>query len=83
MSRRSLLSWCTLGSARTSGSTVSIASVAAHFFLHPQIKCRSLRLNVSIASVAAHFFLPGTSRSIFTGFELVSIASVAAHFFLL
>jgi len=42
-----------------------------------------LRLNVSIASVAAHFFLPGTSRSIFTGFELVSIASVAAHFFLL
>ena len=66
---------------------VSIASVAAHFFLHDPYTCMAYAVNVvvSIASVAAHFFLRilsiGGLVSVFS--PRVSIASVAAHFFLL
>ncbi len=64
---------------------VSIASVAAHFFLHIVLSGAMFTdqtQGVSIASVAAHFFLPELNLLSRRQMDRVSIASVAAHFFL-
>ena len=63
---------------------VSIASIAAHFFLLTADQQEEMELaKVSIASIAAHFFLlyvvsEGSPEVLLS----VSIASIAAHFFL-
>ena len=62
---------------------VSIASIAAHFFLLDSKGNRHAFLaTVSIASIAAHFFLPHEFDSDQARVGNVSIASIAAHFFL-